>query len=165
MGSLARLAMDDGWVPHPMTATRFGIFYQISGDVLDHYQAADGLPQVAGHAWIITHSHATAFASKALADLVHRRMILPAAQSIVKVTVEKREHSCGVLLHERVELRLSVLGLYEPSTIRVLVVMRRNVHAQNQKQPFLRRDCAGLLPNRRVPWLPAPLDSFLDILT
>lgn len=64
---------DDGWVPKPMTATRFGVFYQISQDVLDHYQSATGLPKVAGHAWLITQSHATAFASKALADLVHRR--------------------------------------------------------------------------------------------
>lgn len=65
---------DDSWTPPPFTASRFGVFYQVTRDVLDEYQAADtGLPQAAGHAWIITQSHATAFASKALADLVHRR--------------------------------------------------------------------------------------------
>jgi hypothetical protein len=64
---------DDGYVPKPLEATRLGIFYQISRDVLDEYQSDGGLPHVAGHAWIITHSHATAFASRALADLVHRR--------------------------------------------------------------------------------------------
>ena len=61
---------DDGWVPRKPTATRMGIFYQISGDVLDHYQAE--LPQT-GAAWIITQSHATAYASKALGDRVHLR--------------------------------------------------------------------------------------------
>ena len=67
-------APDDGWVPKAFTATRFGVFYQISQDVLDRYQApGTGLPQVAGHAYIITQSHAVAFASKVLADLVHRR--------------------------------------------------------------------------------------------
>jgi hypothetical protein len=66
--------VDDSWTPPPFTATRFGVFYQISKDVLDHYQDSTvGLPKVAGHAWIITHSHATAYASKALAALVHRR--------------------------------------------------------------------------------------------
>ncbi len=67
-------APDDSYVPKAFTASRFGVFYQISQDVLDHYQDVDrGLPHVPGHAWIITQSHATAFASKALADLVHRR--------------------------------------------------------------------------------------------
>lgn len=66
--------VDDGYVPKPFTATRFGVFYQISGDVLDIYQDPQtGLPHVPGHAWLITHSHATAFASKALADKVHAR--------------------------------------------------------------------------------------------
>jgi hypothetical protein len=65
---------DDGYVPKAMTASRFGVFYQISRDVLDVYQdAAQGLPMTDNHAWLITHSHATAFASRALADLVHRR--------------------------------------------------------------------------------------------
>jgi len=65
---------DDGYVPKPLTATRFGVFYQVSKDVLDLYQDQEvGLPNVANHAWLITQSHATAFASKALADLVHRR--------------------------------------------------------------------------------------------
>jgi len=65
---------DDGWIPPAFTATRFGVFYQVSKDVLDLYQdPTAGLPKVAGHAWIITQSHATAYASKALADLVHRR--------------------------------------------------------------------------------------------
>jgi hypothetical protein len=68
------LPADDGWVPHAMTATRFGVFYQISQDVLDVYQdPTRGLPQSADHAWLITHSHATAFAARSLADLVHRR--------------------------------------------------------------------------------------------
>ena len=66
--------VDDGYVPKAMTATRFGVFYQVSRDVLDLYQDADkGLPEVANHAWLITQSHATAYATKALADLVHRR--------------------------------------------------------------------------------------------
>jgi len=65
--------VDDGWIPTPMTATRFGVFYQVSKDVLDLYQSADGLPEAPGHAYLITQSHATAFASKQLADLVHRR--------------------------------------------------------------------------------------------
>src|SRR5258706_10456254 len=57
-----------------MTATLFGVFYQISGDVLDIYQDPDhGLPHIDNHAWLITHSHATAFASKALADRIHVR--------------------------------------------------------------------------------------------
>jgi len=65
---------DDGYVPKAFTATRFGVFYQVSKDVLDIYQHADtGLPQVADHAWLITQSHATAFASRQLADSVHRR--------------------------------------------------------------------------------------------
>src|SRR5215467_12330433 len=63
--------IDDGYVPKPMTATRFGIFYQISNDVLDLYQdPAEGLPATDNHAWLITVSHATAFASRKLADLV-----------------------------------------------------------------------------------------------
>jgi hypothetical protein len=69
----APVPVDDGWVPRKPQATRFGIFYQVSRDVLDHYQGANGLPQVAGHAWIITQSHATAYASKRLADTVQRR--------------------------------------------------------------------------------------------
>lgn len=65
---------DDGYVPKPVTASRFGVFYQVSADVLATYQdPVHGLPQVADHAWLITHSHATAFASRALADLVHAR--------------------------------------------------------------------------------------------
>lgn len=66
-------AVDDNWTPPPFTASRFGVFYQVTRDVLDEYQGDNGLPQVAGHAWIITQSHATAYASKALADLIHRR--------------------------------------------------------------------------------------------
>jgi hypothetical protein len=66
--------VDDGYVPRALTASRFGVFYQISGDVLDTYQDADhGLPHVDNHAWLITHSHATAFASKVLADHIHQR--------------------------------------------------------------------------------------------
>jgi hypothetical protein len=66
--------VDDGYVPKALTATRFGVFYQISGDVLDTYQDPDhGLPQIANHAWLITHSHAVAFASRTLADHVHLR--------------------------------------------------------------------------------------------
>ena len=61
---------DDGWVPRTPDATRFGIFYQVSGDVLDHYQAA--LPSN-GNAWIITQSHATAYASKTLATRIQQR--------------------------------------------------------------------------------------------
>src|SRR4029079_9356072 len=65
---------DDGYVPKAFDATRFGVFYQLSRDVIDLYQDEQkGLPHVAGHAWLITQSHATAFASKAMADLVHRR--------------------------------------------------------------------------------------------
>lgn len=65
---------DDGYVPKPFSATRFGVFYQLSRDVIDLYQDEQkGLPHVAGHAWLITQSHATAFASKAMAELVHRR--------------------------------------------------------------------------------------------
>jgi len=65
---------DDGYQPKPFTATRFGVFYQLSRDVIDLYQDPDkGLPHVPGHAWLITQSHATAFASKAMAELVHRR--------------------------------------------------------------------------------------------
>jgi hypothetical protein len=64
----------DDYTPKAFTATRFGIVYQVSRDVLDHYQdQTRGMPKVAGHAYIITQSHATAFASKGLADLVHRR--------------------------------------------------------------------------------------------
>jgi len=64
-------AVDDGYVPKPLTATRFGIFYQVSADVLTLYQA--GLPQGGNHAWLITQSHGTAFATRALADRVHAR--------------------------------------------------------------------------------------------
>jgi hypothetical protein len=65
---------DDTWEPRPFTATRFGVFYQVTRDVLDAYQAdGSGMPEAAGHAWIITQSHAVAYASKTLADLVHRR--------------------------------------------------------------------------------------------
>src|ERR1043165_5555988 len=40
--------VDDGWVPKAFTATRFGVFYQVSSDVLDIYQAQDtGLAHVA----------------------------------------------------------------------------------------------------------------------
>jgi hypothetical protein len=64
----------DNYQPKAFTASRFGVFYQVSQDVLDLYQSTDkGLPKVAGHAYLITQSHATAFASKGLADLVHRR--------------------------------------------------------------------------------------------
>ena len=67
-------AVDDGYVPKPLTASRFGVFYQVSKDVLDHYQdPTTGLPNVSNHAWLITQSHATAYASKALAENVHKR--------------------------------------------------------------------------------------------
>jgi hypothetical protein len=67
-------AVDDGYVPKALTATRFGVFYQLSADVLDTYQDADtGLPHLANHGWLITHSHAVAFASRAFADHVHQR--------------------------------------------------------------------------------------------
>src|SRR5262245_18972501 len=60
---------DDGYLPKALTATRFGVFYQVTHDVLDLYQDADrGLPVVANHAWLITQSHATAYASRALGD-------------------------------------------------------------------------------------------------
>ncbi len=66
--------IDDGWVPRTPQATRLGIFYQISSDVLAYYQDAEhGLPQVDDHAWIITQSHATAYASKTLATAVQKR--------------------------------------------------------------------------------------------
>ncbi|HEX5062548.1 MAG TPA: hypothetical protein VFV99_24415 [Kofleriaceae bacterium] len=65
---------DDGYVPKAMVASRFGVFYQVSRDVLDLYQDPEkGLPEVANHAWLITQSHATAYASRELADNVHRR--------------------------------------------------------------------------------------------
>ncbi|HEY5920047.1 MAG TPA: hypothetical protein VIV11_00190 [Kofleriaceae bacterium] len=65
---------DDGYVPKPFTAARFGVFYQLSRDVLDLYQDTEkGLPQVANHAWLVTQSHATAYASKQMAETVHRR--------------------------------------------------------------------------------------------
>lgn len=67
-------SLDDGYVPKAMTQARFGVFYQVSKDVLDIYQdPTQGLPQVSNHAWLITQSHATAFATRQLADLVHRR--------------------------------------------------------------------------------------------
>ena len=65
---------DDGYIPKPFTATRFGVFYQLSDDVIDIYQdPQQGLPHVADHAWIITHSHAVAFASRTFADKIHER--------------------------------------------------------------------------------------------
>jgi hypothetical protein len=65
---------EDNYQPKAFTASRFGIVYQVSQDVLDLYQDVDrGMPKVAGHAYIVTQSHATAFAAKGLADLVHRR--------------------------------------------------------------------------------------------
>src|SRR4051812_46425299 len=67
-------AVDDGYVPHAVTADRLGVFYQVSKDVLDIYQdPTHGLPHAPNHAWLITQSHATAFATRQLADLVHRR--------------------------------------------------------------------------------------------
>ncbi len=67
-------AVDDGYVPKAFTASRFGVFYQISADVLQTYQdPVHGLPQVSDHAWLITHSHATAFASRTLGDMIHAR--------------------------------------------------------------------------------------------
>jgi hypothetical protein len=66
--------VDDGYQPKALTATRFGVFYQLSGDVLDTYQDADhGLPYLSNHAWLITHSHAVAFASRTFADHIHQR--------------------------------------------------------------------------------------------
>ncbi|HEU0037509.1 MAG TPA: hypothetical protein VFQ53_43155 [Kofleriaceae bacterium] len=73
LGETGAPPIDDGWVPRKPAATRFGIFYQLSRDVLDLYQSDRGLPQVSNHAWIITQSHATAFASRPMADMVHRR--------------------------------------------------------------------------------------------
>lgn len=73
-GADATPPVDDGYVPKPFTASRFGVFYQVSADVLDTYQdPVHGLPEVADHGWIITHSNATAFASRTLADRVHQR--------------------------------------------------------------------------------------------
>jgi hypothetical protein len=66
--------VDDGYVPKPFTATRFGVFYQLSGDVIDAYQnPTSGLPRSAGHAWLMTHSHATAFANRTFANHIHQR--------------------------------------------------------------------------------------------
>ena len=65
---------DDGYQPHAMTATRFGVFYEMSPDILASLQdPTAGVPQSANHAWIVTHSHGDAHASRALADLVHAR--------------------------------------------------------------------------------------------
>jgi hypothetical protein len=64
-------ATDDGYIPKPLTATRFGIFYQVSPDSMNDFQR--GLPVADNHAWLITQSHGTIFATRALADLVHQR--------------------------------------------------------------------------------------------
>jgi hypothetical protein len=64
-------ATDDGYIPKPLTATRFGIFYQVSPDVMSDFQS--GLPVADNHAWLITQSHGTIFATRGLADLVHQR--------------------------------------------------------------------------------------------
>jgi hypothetical protein len=67
-------AVDDGYVPHALTATRFGVLYQVSDDVLATYQdATRGLPQSANHAWIISQSEGDAHATRPFADLVHTR--------------------------------------------------------------------------------------------
>jgi hypothetical protein len=67
-------AVDDGYVPKAFTATRFGVFYQLSGDVLDAYEdPTNGLPHIPNHAWLITQSHGVAFASRTMADHVHLR--------------------------------------------------------------------------------------------
>jgi hypothetical protein len=64
-------APGDGFVPHAPNATRLGIFYDISMDVLATYQG--GLPEGDNHAWIITQSQGTAHATRTLADRIHAR--------------------------------------------------------------------------------------------
>nr|HEX4316558.1 hypothetical protein [Kofleriaceae bacterium] len=65
---------DDGYVPHAVTASRFGVFYEVSPDVLAAYQdPTSGLPQAADHAWIISQSLGTQHASRPLANAVHKR--------------------------------------------------------------------------------------------
>jgi hypothetical protein len=66
-----RATVDDGWVPRLPTAPRFGVFYRLSKDVLVTAEPT-GLPQVAATRGS-SQSHATAYASKGLAELVHRR--------------------------------------------------------------------------------------------
>jgi hypothetical protein len=74
LGGDGTIPADDGYVPKAFTATRFGVFYQLSGDVLDTYQdPTHGLPQAQGHAWLMTQSHGVAFASRTMADHVHLR--------------------------------------------------------------------------------------------
>lgn len=65
---------DDGYVPHAVTAQRFGVFYEVSPDVLTAYQnTTTGLPEAANHAWIISQSLGVQHASRALANAVHAR--------------------------------------------------------------------------------------------
>src|SRR5262245_50510977 len=66
-------AESDGvWIPAPLTADRFAVFYQFSPDILRYYKdPARGLPMSSEHAYIFTVSHASAPASRSTADAIH----------------------------------------------------------------------------------------------
>jgi hypothetical protein len=69
-----RLPAEAPWQPRPFGTSRFAVFYQLSGDVLDLYaDPVTGLPAVADHGYVFTQSHASAFASRRTADRIHAR--------------------------------------------------------------------------------------------
>jgi hypothetical protein len=60
------------WHPKAWRATRFAVFYQIGRDVLSIYaDPVTGLPHGPGHAYIMSHSHASVGADRATGDRIH----------------------------------------------------------------------------------------------
>jgi hypothetical protein len=63
---------DPTWQPRPFGKTRFVVFYQMSGSLIDLYaNETTGLPHVADHGYIFTQSHASVGASREMADRIH----------------------------------------------------------------------------------------------
>lgn len=65
---------EEAWIPQPFTATRFAVFYQVGGDVIDLYADPElGFPRSPEHAYVFAHSHVTAEhpASRELAERIH----------------------------------------------------------------------------------------------
>jgi hypothetical protein len=63
---------DPTWQPKAFGKSRFVVFYQLSGDLIDLYaNSTTGLPHVADHGYVFTQSHASVGASREMADRIH----------------------------------------------------------------------------------------------
>ena len=68
-----------------------------------------------------------------------RRMIVPAAQAVMEMAVEQREHVASVPPEQLVKRRLACVGFDVPTPIGMQILMSRNVQAQDDEPLVARR--------------------------